>query len=304
MSVIKQKRVQEAYKRSIENKEILYEKDGQFAIITFNRPEKSNAFGWGNWGHLMDCFDEAEGDDDVKVIIVQGAGRSFSGGHDLMEAVPDLVGWATPKPGEKVQRPSQRSRLICEKMEADTYHRVLYRLKPMVAKVHGYCVGYGAVWALFADVTIATEDAKIGFVEQRLGFGGVSVYAHSLAYAVGIKRARELILTGKIISGVETAQIGLVNKAVPADKLEEETRKMAKAIALMPADSLAIGMCFQNQIYDTMGLPAQFTYWSIGHALFTNMQLKPDEYNFYKERRNQGATQAMHAMHERYDGLV
>jgi enoyl-CoA hydratase len=139
-----------------------------------------------------------------------------------------------------------------------------------------------------------------------LGFSGSGVLGIThLIYHVGMKRALELLLTGKVITGKEAAAIGLVNKAVPADKLDEETMKYAKAMTLLPRDGIAIGKATRHLIYDRIGLISDFIPAYISHTLFTNVRWEDDEYNFFKERRDKGsAKEAFHKRDERYKGLV
>ena len=145
----------------------------------------------------------------------------------------------------------------------------------------------------------------MGLTEQRLGFSGSGVLGIThLIYHVGMKRALELLLTGKIITGKEAAEIGLVNRAVPADQLDEETRKLAKAMTLLPRDGIAIGKATRHLIYNRLGLTDDFTPSYISHTFFTNLRWEPDEYNFFKERKNKGAKAGFHGRDERFQGLV
>jgi enoyl-CoA hydratase len=125
-----------------------------------------------------------------------------------------------------------------------------------------------------------------------------------LIYHVGLKRALDLILTGRLISGKEAAEMGLATKSVPADMLEEETEKVAQAMALLPRDGIAIGKATRHLIYDRLGMTGDFIQAYISHTMFTNLRWEPDEYNFFKVRRDQGAKAGFHGRDERYAGLV
>jgi enoyl-CoA hydratase len=288
-------------------KTVIYQKDGNIARITFNRPEKLNSWDFPGQGGMFDEFhaalNEAEEDDDIKVVVIKGAGRCFSSGHDLT-TVGYVYGMGTGKPGER--RASQRIRLkVDRKWLEGGWGRLFYFPKITIAQVHGYCIGEGLGLALCCDIAIAADDAQIGHTEQRLGFAGsgVGTTAH-LMLAVGIKRARELLLTGRMLSGQEAAEIGLVAKAVPADKLEEEVESYAKAMTLLPRDGIAIGKAFTHLVYDSLGLTNSFISGYIGHSMFTNLRWEDDEYNFFKERRNKGAKAGFHGRDARYAGLV
>ncbi|TET86923.1 MAG: enoyl-CoA hydratase/isomerase family protein [Dehalococcoidia bacterium] len=288
-------------------KYIIYETADHIAKITLNKPEKLNAFQWLGRGEdaaeVWSAFDQAADDDDVKVIILKGSGRAFTVGHDLTK-VGFLYGMGTGKQGER--RPSQRIRLKYDKMGMDdNMMHVFLNPKITIAQLHGYCIGGGIYFPLICDLAVAAEDAQLGLTEQRLGFAGSGVFGIThLILHVGMKRALELLLTGKIFSGKEAAEMGLVTKAVPADKLEEETMKLAKTMALLPRDGIAIGKATRHLIYDRLGLLSDFIPAYISHTLFTNLRWEDDEYNFFKERRDKSAKDGFHGRDERYAGLV
>ncbi|RLC91955.1 MAG: enoyl-CoA hydratase/isomerase family protein [Chloroflexi bacterium] len=292
----------------MEYKYIIYEAKDHIATITLNKPEKLNAFQWLGRGEdaaeVWSAFQRAADDDDVKVIIVKGSGRAFTVGHDLTK-VGFLYGMGTGKPGER--RPSQRIRLKYDKMGMDdNMMNVFLNPKITISQLHGWCIGGGVYFPLLTDLAVAAEDAQLGLTEQRLGFSGSGVLGIThLIYHVGMKRALELLLTGKIITGKEAAEIGLVNKAVPADKLDEETMKLAKAMTLLPRDGIAIGKATRHLIYDRIGLISDFIPAYISHTLFTNLRWEDDEYNFFKERRDrQSAKEAFKERDKRYEGLI
>jgi enoyl-CoA hydratase len=292
---------------NLDYKYIIYEAKDHIATITMNKPDQMNAFQWIGRGEdaqeVWNAFDRAADDDDVKVIILKGSGRAFTVGHDLTK-VGFIYGMGTGKKGES--RPSQRIRLKYDKMGMDdNMMHVFLNPKITISQLHGYCIGGGVYFPLLCDLAVAAEDAKLGLTEQRLGFSGSGVLGIThLIYHIGMKRAMELLLTGKTISGKEAAAIGLVNKAVPADKLDEETLKLAKAIALLPRDGIAIGKATRHLIYDRIGLISDFIPAYISHTLFTNLRWEDDEFNFFKERRDKGsARDAFHARDQRYKSL-
>lgn len=287
-------------------KYILYEKKGNIATITLNKPEKLNAFCFIGRGEdaadLYAGLEEAAQDDDVKVVIIEGAGRAFSSGHDLTK-VGFIYGFGTGKPAER--RPSQRIRLQKDKIGMDDWMKLFLHPKITIAKVHGYCIGGGLIIVNLCDLAIAAEDALFGFTEQRLGFAGSGIpNINVLIATIGLKRALHLLLTGRMIDGKEAERIGLVNKAVPPSKLEEEVNKEAQALTLLPRDGIAIGKATRHLIYDSMGLTQGFAQGYMSHTLFTNLRWEEGEYNFFKERRNKGAKAGFHGRDERFRGLV
>ncbi len=287
-------------------KTIIYEKEGSVARVILNRPEKLNAWDFPGQGGMFDeyhmALTEAERDDEIKAVIIKGAGRSFSAGHDLT-TVGFVYGMGSGKPGER--RASQRSRLKVDRRWMEGWQRLFTFPKVTICQVHGYCVGEGLVQVEMCDIAIAAHDAQLGHTEQRLGFAGAGGgdIAH-LMLAVGIKRAREILLTGRLIDGKEAERIGLVAKAVPEDKLEEEVESYARAITLLPRDGIAIGKAFTHLVYDSLGLTNSFVSGYIGHTMFTNLRWEPDEFNFFKERRDKGSKSGFQGRDARYAGLV
>lgn len=286
---------------------LIYEKEdfeeGSMVTITMNKPETLNALNIEFSREIDDAITKVEQDDDVKVVIFKGAGKSFSCGYDLGR-VYFVYGGGTGKKEDKSRRPSQRSRLAYDRWRSESLRRIFLLDKITIAQVHGYCIGGGLYMSLCCDMTIAAEDAKIGHSEQRLGFSG-AMYVFPLEVAlIGQKRARELLLTGKLIDGTEAERIGLVNQVVPADQLETETRKLARSMTLLPRDGIAIGKATARLAYDSMGLSSAFGQGYIGHTLFTNIRYEEGEFNFIKRRRDVGMREAIKERDARYKGLI
>lgn len=285
---------------------LIYEKEdfeeGSMVTITMNKPETLNALNIEFSREIDDAITEVEQDDDVKVVIFKGAGKSFSCGYDLGR-VYFVYGGGTGKKEDKSRRPSQRSRLAYDRWRSESLRRIFLLDKITIAQVHGYCIGGGLYMSLCCDMTIAAEDAKIGHSEQRLGFSG-AMYVFPIEVAlIGQKRARELLLTGKLIDGTEAERIGLVNQVVPADQLDAETRKLAKSMTLLPRDGIAIGKATARLAYDSMGLSSAFGQGYLGHTLFTNIRYEEGEFNFIKRRRDVGMREAIKERDARYKGL-
>jgi enoyl-CoA hydratase len=286
---------------------LIYEKEdfeeGSMVTLTMNKPETLNALNIEFSREIDEALIQAEQDDDVKVVVIKGSGKAFSAGYDLGR-VYFVYGGGTGKPKDKSRRPSQRSRLAYDRWRSESLRRIFLLDKITIAQVHGYCIGGGLYMSLCCDMTIAAEDAKIGHSEQRLGFSG-AMYVFPIEVAlIGQKRARELLLTGKLIDGNEAERIGLVNQAVPADQLEAETRKLARAMTLLPRDGIAIGKATARLAYDSMGLSSAFGQGYIGHTLFTNIRYEPGEFNFIKRRRDVGMREAVKERDARYKGLI
>ncbi len=285
-------------------KTIQIEKTGTVARLIFNRPDKLNTFDFPRQGGMADdcraALEELEEDDDVKVVILKGAGRSFSAGHDLT-AVGFVYGMGTGKADER--RASERIRLKVDKTWFYDHYMYLFLYpKITIAQVHGHCLGDGIATVCCCDMAVAAEDAKIGHSEQRLGFAGSGGPDFGIFVAtVGLKRAVELHLTGRTFDGKEAERMGLVNRAVPADKLEETVEELAKQISMLPRDGIAIGKAHRHLTYDALGLTKSIAPGYITHTLFTNLRWEADEYNFFKQRRDKGAKEGFHGLHSRYD---
>jgi enoyl-CoA hydratase len=292
----------------MEYKYVIYEKQGEIARITLNRPEKLNVFGMGTdrkpwegsryWNEFYHgALDEAAADDEVKVVIIKGAGRAFCAGFDISR-VYHIYEDFDEEPGKR--RPSQRSRLLVDQRWAEDNQKLLLFPKVTIAQVHGHCIGQGATIAEMCDITIVADDAHISHAEQRLGFAGSGENLIALFQMVGYKRARAMMLLGEAIDGREAERIGWATKSVPADRLEEEVNKVAKQVALLPRDGIAIGKASNHLILDILGITKGWLHCYLTHTLFTNLRFEPGEYSFIKERKYTGARDAFHKRDERY----
>jgi enoyl-CoA hydratase len=280
-------------------KYVIYEKEEHTAFITLNRPDKRNAFDFPGQGGICDDFyaalDEADDDDDVKVVVIKGAGPSFCAGHDL-NTVGRIYGMEPEK-----RRASERIRL---KVDKNIYQKHLYLLlfnKITIAQIHGHCIGEGSLMMNFCDIAIAADDAKISYADHRLGFAGSGSNLLPLFQSVGMKRARYLLLTGRPVSGRKAEEIGLVSKSVPAKRLDAEVKDLAKDIGLLPRDGISIGKAATHLWYDALGLTKGWGLGYVTHSFFTNLRFEPDEFNFFKQREEKGVTEAMHARDKRYE---
>ena len=281
---------------------VLYEKDKHIATITLNRPEKLNTVSpelFRDWEAAMHV---AEDDDDIKVIIFKGAGRAFSAGADL-SGVGFVYGMKEPTPGEKVKRVSQRVKLKFDRnLFLELHRKVLLCPKLTIAQLHTYCLGIAFNLVLHCDYLIASEDCKMGHVEERLGLGGMTI-SPIMVLRAGLTRSMDLCLTGKMIDGRQAVEMGLINRAVPAEDLEEEVRELAEGLALHPKDGIAIGKATRHMLYETMGCTRGLLDHYLMHTFQTNRVYDEDEYNFFKQRRDKGVREAAHEKHDYFKAL-
>jgi enoyl-CoA hydratase len=204
---------------------VVQEDLGAVRRLTLNRPDKLNALTSRMSEELSSALGDAAGDPDVRVVVIRGAGRAFCAGYDLIEDQEfqgaDVAQWR-------------------EALAADVGRtlELFDHPKPVIAQVHGYCLGGGCDLMMMCDLAVAAEDAVFGEPEIRFGSGVVTM---AMPWLIGIRRAKELLLTGEDrLDAQEALRIGLVNRAVPSDRLEEETMALARRIAAL--DPVAVSL--------------------------------------------------------------
>ena len=196
---------------------IMYEKSERIATITINRPEVRNALTQALMGEMAQAIDEAEADEEVRVLIVTGAGeKAFVGGADINE-----VG----------ARNTLTELGPLSRLRRGVYSRLEHLTKPSIAAINGYTLGGGNELAMSCTLRIASEKAKFGQPEINLGIIPGLGGTQRLSRLVGKGNAMMLVLTGDIIDAQEALRIGLVNRVVPAESLMEEARALAKKLA-------------------------------------------------------------------------
>lgn len=204
---------------------IILERKDSVATLTLNRPEKLNALNMKMAEELESAVAEIVKDRDVRTLIITGAGRGFCSGADI----GDMAQAAVP---------------VETRYWTQMAHNVILALtnleKPVIAKVNGVAVGIGCSLALSADIIIASENARFSLIFSRIGLipDGGSLF--HLPRLVGPAKAKELIFTAKMVDAKEAERIGLINKVVPANKLDNEVNKLSKQLAEGP--TVAFGM--------------------------------------------------------------
>ena len=211
--------------------DVLYKASDGVARITLNRPIVLNAIN-RNVTRLLDAaLDQAEADDDVRAVILTGAGRAFSAGGDL---------WSSLYPDDD---PAPDS--------LDVQMRIWSFAKPVIAAVRGHAVGQGCELAGVCDFTIAAESARLGEIQIRHGFG---VPVLITPFLTGQKQAKEILLLGEVIMPDDALRMGLVNRVVPDDQLEEAATEMARKLASLPPSVVRTNKRLVNLVYEQMGL--------------------------------------------------
>ncbi len=260
---------------------LLYRTDGAIATITLNRPESLNTIVPPMPDEVQAAVGAAVADDQIKVIVLRGAGRSFCAGYDFAGGFhhwdSEITTDGAWDPGKDFVMATAPSISPTQK-----FMSVWRSPKPVIAQVHGWCVGGGSDFALCADLVIASEDARIGTPYARMW----GAYLSGMwLYRLGLTKAKEYALTGKPLSGVEAAEIGLINRAVPFADLEAVVREQAEQLARIPLSQLAAMKLIVNQAYENMGLAATQTLGPILDGLMRNT---PDARRFIELAENEG----------------
>lgn len=280
---------------------ILVERDGAVGRLVMNRPEKHNALRFSDLDALVEGLHDLEDDDNIRVIVLKGAGKSFCSGHDYNDAAKSY-GLEPGAHGARPRRPSQRSRLARDRKLGENYKAFQYALKPVIAQVQGVCTGAGLYLVELVDLAIAADNARFSHAEQRLGLAGNTWHLNSQILQYGQKRARELLLLGDEFDGPAARDFGLVNRSVPEDRLEAVVEEWAGRITQHPRDALVTGRAMWQLALDSLGGSDQFARGYVGHTLGTNLRFEADEFNFLKERSRSGTRNAFAQREGHYSG--
>lgn len=224
-----------------------YESAQGIARITLNRPERLNAINAQMTAELREAVQQAADDPKTKVVVLSGAGRAFCAGYDL--------DWGT-----KAEDATQKSMAgnwdpVRDYLGMSRNVRAFMSLwecpKPVIAQVHGWCVGGGTDMALCSDLIYMAEGARIGYPPARVWGEPTTVM---WVYRLGLEHAKRLMLTGESLTGAEAERLGLASKAVPESELAATVDEMAKRLATIPSNQLAMSKLLVNQAFENMGL--------------------------------------------------
>jgi enoyl-CoA hydratase len=225
--------------------DLLVETDGGVATFTLNRPERLNAITPALIEALDGALAAALADDAVRVIRLRGAGRAFCAGYDLEWAAPLMHEAGGPWDPAADYRTMSRY--------VNSYMALWRSPKPVVAQVHGVCVGGGSDLALCSDLIVCAEDAQIGYPPARVwGSPTTAMWLHRL----GLERAKRLLLTGDAMDGTTAAEWGFASGAYPADRLDDAALALCRRIARLPANQLQFMKMLVNTAVEQQGLAA------------------------------------------------
>ena len=255
---------------------LLYEVDDRVAVITFNRPERMNAFSLPLIKEVKEAVTAADKDPEVRVIVVTGTGgKAFSSGYDLKESAE------APKKGPAEWTARYRGDL-------DYTYCVWNCSKPVIAMISGYCLAGGLEFAQCCDMRYCSEDSTFGAIEARFAGGIVTLI---MPWIIG-NRARELIYTGDTIDAHEAHRIGLVDRVFSKDELFAGAMKVAKRMSRVSLNCLQTNKRALNHTFETMGLHAALSY-GVEAASLMRATGSPENDTFNELRRTKGMQEAL-----------
>jgi enoyl-CoA hydratase len=279
-----------------------YEVTGRIARITLNRPERGNGITLEMPRELADCVERANLDPEVHVIALAGNGSGFCGGYDLVaSAEGNMEGVSSPAapPGSPLD-PTVQARnhdpqgtwdpVVDYQMMSRNlrgFMSLFHSDKPVVCKVHGFCVAGGTDMALCSDLLVIADDARIGYPPARVW--GVPTSA-LWAFRVGDQRAKRLLFTGDLIDGRTAHEWGLAVEAAPAAELDERFEALVERIALTPVNQLVMMKLLVNQALYSQGLHAT---QALGTFFDGIARHTPEGYEFQRRAAEVGFKEAV-----------
>jgi enoyl-CoA hydratase len=219
--------------------------DDAVATLTLNRPERLNTITRDLIADFHHAFAEAQSDGDTRVIRLKGAGRAFCAGYDIdwgAESMQDAEG---DQPWDPMADLAMMSRFV------DAYMSLWRSPKPVVAQVHGFCVGGGTDFALCSDLIVCADDCRIGYPPARV-WGSPTTAMWT--YRLGLERSKRLLLTGDPLDGRTAVEWGLASECHPEDELDDKAMALCRRIAMLPANQLHMMKLLVNQTIEQMGL--------------------------------------------------
>jgi len=269
---------------------VRYSVDGPVATITMNRPEVANAQDSALIDAVDAAFDEADADDDVRVVILAGAGKHFCSGHDLKAIVGD-----GPADEWVAMRATPEGKFRHEQvMYVERCRRIHDFRKPTIAAVQGKCIAAGLMLASMCDLIVAADDAVFSNPVLRMSGAGVELLVEP--WEMGIRHAKEFLLAAEEIDAQEAWRIGLVNRVVPRAELEARTRALAERVALVPPVTAQVVKDSINHVGELMGKRASWQYHFMAHQWAHNTATS---LSALEERKQMGSMKEVFAARDR-----
>lgn len=291
-----------------ELKTLLYTTTGPIARITLNRPERGNGITLDMPQELARCVEQANLDPAVHVIALSGNGRGFCGGYDLVESAEQTTGMSPAEfiPGSPLDPavftrnhdPAQTWDPMVDYAMMSRNLRGFMSLfhsdKPVVCKVHGFCVAGGTDMALCSDLLVIADDAKIGYPPARVwGVPTSALWAHR----IGVEKAKRLLFTGDCLSGKEAAAWGLAVESAPPEALDDRFEALLARIARTPINQLVMMKLLCNQALGAQGLQATQILGTVFDGIARHT---PEGYAFRARAQDAGFRQAVRERDEPY----
>jgi len=262
---------------------------GPIVYVTLNRPDRANAFNADMLRDFDTALDAARDDDSVRVIVIRGAGKGFSAGYDTGRA-DDVKTGGHRDPLEEYRADR---RLI------ERWLRVWDLPKPVIAQVHGYCMGGATQLAFLCDLTYVADDTRIQYAAMRAGAG---LIPPTWALAIGPKRAKEFgFAAGTTITGKTAAEWGLANHALPRDELEAAVREMATRIAVEPPGLVELEKAAINRVFEAAGFKTTLLSGPLSNALGHS---SADSAAIHRQLQELGAKEYARRKEERIQALL
>lgn len=253
---------------------VIMEKRGKVGTIILNRPNKLNTLTDGILNDAYAAVTELGADEEIRVIIIKGAGRAFCAGYDLSPR---------EKPFETV---------LDWRGHAEHGSRLMFSIwncrKPVIAQIHGHCLGGGCDLAMVCDFTIAAEHTMIG--EPEIQFNSAPPFG-IMPYILGMKKTKELLLTGDRITATEAERIGLITRVVPDDQLEKEVQELANKLIKIPVPAMMLNKEAINRSYEMSGFTNSIHY---GEGIFSTILMSetPEAARFFEISNKEGMAAA------------
>jgi enoyl-CoA hydratase/carnithine racemase len=277
---------------------VLYEVvEDHICRITLNRPERRNAIAVPDMSQLLaTCLERAQDDDRVKVIVLAANGQDFCAGEDTRQVPVESFGL---KKGSRLPQ-SIRMRQMRKTYES-MQRGLIWGDKVVIAACQGNVMGLGFSYALACDMLVAADNATFARRQSRIGFASFDGQLPMALLKLGLNRGMEVLLTGRVVTPQELKDWGVANSVVPADQLEAEAMRFARAVAALSTDGLMLGKRALHQFLHGVGMAGYQNFASVGHPLFTNLVWREDEFNFMKERNELGNKEAWKKLNKIFD---
>jgi enoyl-CoA hydratase/carnithine racemase len=258
---------------------LLFEKKNGIGYLTLNRPDKLNALSAELMAELRHVLDVIEADADVNVVILTGSGRAFSAGFDIgaKEGEPEIYERSADE---------WRSHL---KQNIDTLLKIWHSSKPYIAAINGYALAGACELAQLCDIKIASERAVMGEPEIRFGTGPPVLIT---PFSVGLARAKELLLTGEMISAHEAERLGMINRVVPHDRLMAECEKTARKLIKIARVGVKFNKAAINRAFENMGF-LNSIYQNLELVVLFDTSRTAEQETFNQIRKEKGLRAAL-----------